>query len=217
MTNLKNTEYSMKLLKQKKVISFLVSGNGSNFKAVADKIISGYINGKTGIVISNVPTAVALKKSDELGIKSVIIEPRNFNTKRDYELKMIKELKDCKTDLIIAAGFMRILSPEFITHFKNRIINIHPSLLPSFPGKSAQQQAYDYGVKITGCTTHFINEGTDTGPIIMQAPVLINQEDDIHTLSAKIIAEEHKILAESVRLFCEDKLLIKNNKVTIKA
>jgi phosphoribosylglycinamide formyltransferase-1 len=101
-------------------------------------------------------------------------------------------------------------------HFKNRIINIHPSLLPSFPGKSAQQQALDYGVKITGCTSHFIDEGTDTGPVIMQSPVFIDYKDNINTLSAKILDEEHKILAESVKLFCEDKLVIIDRKVNIK-
>ncbi len=202
-------------MKEKKTISFLVSGNGSNFKYVAEKIISGYINGKIGIVISSSSNALALKKSDELGIKSIVIEPGNFITKKEYEAEMISVLNECKTDLIIAAGYMRILSHEFIGHFRNRIINIHPSLLPSFPGKSAQQQALDYGVKITGCTTHFIDEGTDTGPIILQSPVVVNYEDDIHTLSTKILFEEHKILTESVKLFCDDKLIIKNKNVVI--
>ncbi|PKL18413.1 MAG: phosphoribosylglycinamide formyltransferase [Spirochaetae bacterium HGW-Spirochaetae-5] len=202
--------------KKKKVISFLVSGNGSNFKAVAEKIKNGYINGKTGIVISTSQDAPALKKSEELGIPSVIIDHKHFASKKDYEAEMIKILKDFKTDLIITAGYMRILSPDFIMHFQNRIINIHPSLLPSFPGKSAQQQALDYGVKITGCTSHFIDEGTDTGPVIMQAPVSVDYEDNINTLSAKILSEEHRILADSVKLFCEDRLIIKNRRVKIK-
>jgi len=166
-------------MKEKKIISFLVSGNGSNFKSVAEKIISGYINGNIGIVISSNSTALALKKSEEFGMKSIVIESEKFNTKKEYEAEMIRVLKEYKTDLIIAAGYMKILSPEFIGHFRNRIINIHPSLLPSFPGKSAQQQALDYGVKITGCTTHFIDEGTDTGPIIIQSPVVVNYEDEI--------------------------------------
>jgi phosphoribosylglycinamide formyltransferase-1 len=206
----------MILTKKKKIISFLVSGNGSNFKAVAEKIISGYICGETGIVISSSTDAPALKKSEELGIQSIIINPGHYTTKKEYEEEMIKILKSFKTDLIITAGYMRILSPDFIMHFKNRIINIHPSLLPSFPGKSAQQQALDYGVKITGCTSHFIDEGTDTGPVIMQSPVFIDYKDNINTLSAKILDEEHKILAESVKLFCEDKLVIIDRKVNIK-
>jgi len=203
-------------MKEKKIISFLVSGNGSNFKSVAEKIISGYINGTIGIVISSNLNALALKKSEELGIKSVVIESGKFNTKKEYEAEIIRMLKEYKTDLIVAAGYMKILSPEFVGHFKNRIINIHPSLLPSFPGKSAQQQALNYGVKITGCTTHFIDEGTDTGPIILQSPVMVNCEDDINTLSVKILLEEHKILTESVKLFCDDRLVIKNKTVVIK-
>jgi phosphoribosylglycinamide formyltransferase-1 len=203
--------------KKKKIISFLVSGNGSNFKAVAVKIKSGYINGENGIVISSSPDAPALKKSEELGIQSIIINPEHYTSKKEYEEEMIKILKEFNTDLIITAGYMRILSPDFIKIFKDRIINIHPSLLPSFPGKSAQQQALDYGVKITGCTSHFIDEGTDTGPVIMQVPVSIDIDDNISTLSAKILTEEHKILSESARLFCEDKLVIINKKVKIQS
>lgn len=206
----------MDFIKKKKVVSFLVSGRGSNFKALAEKIISGYINAKLGIVVSSSSDATALKKSEDLGIRSVIIDLKNFNTKQEYESAIIKELDYCKSDLVVAAGYMRILSPLFINHFKFKIINIHPSLLPSFPGLKAQQQSLDYGVKITGCTTHFVDEGTDTGPIIMQTPVKINEDDDINTLSAKIINEEHKILIESVKLFCEDRLIITNNKVHIK-
>jgi len=203
-------------LKKKKIISFLVSGRGSNFKAVAEKIKNGYIHAETGIVISSSPDALAIKKSEELGIRSIILDHVNFKSKEEHESEIIKSLENCKTDLIVAAGYMRILSPSFINRFRNRIINIHPSLLPSFAGKNAQQQALDYGVKITGCTTHFIDEGTDTGPIIMQAPVKIDEDDDINTLSTKILKEEHRILIESVKLFCEDRLLLINNIVLIK-
>ena len=192
---------------KKKIVSFLVSGNGSNFQAVAEKILSGYIPAETGIVISSVSDAFALERAKRLGIKSIAIEPKNFSSKDDYEAEMIKHLNLCKTDLIVAAGYMRILSPKFIQEFRNRIINIHPSLLPAFPGKNAQQQALDYGVKVTGCTTHFIDEGVDTGNIIMQSPVTIDTNDNINTLSAKILDVEHKILIASVKLFCEDKLI----------
>ena len=129
---------------------------------------------------------------------------------------MVKYLEKFKTDLIVASGYMRILTPWFINKFRMRIINIHPSLLPSFPGKNAQQQAIDYGVRVTGCTTHFVDEGTDTGPIILQAPVEIMTYDDSESLSARILLEEHRILAESVRLFCEDRLAIKERVVKIK-
>lgn len=206
----------MYLNRKKKIISFLVSGKGSNFKAVAEKIISGYIHAEPGVVISSSPDAPALIKSEDLGIDYITVEPGNYRTKTEYEAEMIKYIDQYKTDLIIAAGYMRILSPTFVHKYKERIINIHPSLLPSFPGKNAQEQALVYGVKVTGCTTHFINEGTDTGPIIMQAPVFVSADDDIETLSKKILNEEHRILIESVKLFCEDKLVIKSNKVLIK-
>lgn len=202
--------------KKKKTVSFLVSGKGSNFKAVAEKIINGYIRADIGILISSTPEASALKKAEELGIRSFVVEPGNFNSKEDYEIEMITLLERYKTDLVVAAGYMRILSPVFINRFSNKIINIHPSLLPSFAGKNAQQQSIDYGVKITGCTAHFIDQGTDTGPIIMQSPVYIDADDDINSLSTKILKEEHKILVESVNLFCEDKLLVIKNKVLIK-
>lgn len=206
----------MLLKKKKKVISFLVSGKGSNFKAVAEKIISGYINAEIGILISNSSEAPALKKAADLGIESITIEPKNFITKDEHEAEIIKYLNLYKTDLIVAAGYMRILTPAFINMYRYKIINIHPSLLPSFPGKNAQQQALDYGVKISGCTTHFVDEGTDTGPIIMQAAVDIDSKDDITALSTKILREEHKILVESVKLYCEEKLTVKNNIVLIK-
>ena len=201
--------------KKRKIVSFLVSGKGSNFKAVAEKIISGYIYADSGIVICTAIDAPAVKKSEDLGIKYLVLKPENFNSKEEHETEMIKHLKLCNSDLLVAAGYMRILSPSFVNSFKNRIINIHPSLLPSFPGKHAQQQALDYGVKISGCTTHFIDNGTDTGPIIMQSSVEINEYDDINTLSTKILIEEHKILIESVRLFCNDKLVIKDKRVII--
>ena len=198
---------------KKKIVSFLVSGNGSNFQAVAKKILSGYIHAEPGIVISSSSEAFALERSKKLGIKSIAIEPKIFGSKDDYEAEMIKYLNLCETDLIVAAGYMRILSPKFIQKFKNRIINIHPSLLPAFPGKNAQQQALDYGVKVTGCTTHFIDEGVDTGTIIMQSTVSIDVNDNINTLSAKIIKEEHKILINSVKLFCEERLIIEKRRV----
>jgi phosphoribosylglycinamide formyltransferase-1 len=202
--------------KRKKIVSFLVSGKGSNFKAVAEKIISGHIAAEIGIVISSSSDALALKKSEELGVQSIALEPKIFKSKEEHEAEIIKYLELHKTDLIVAAGYMRILTPDFIRIFRNQIINIHPSLLPAFPGRNAQQQALDYGVKITGCTTHFVDEGTDTGPIIMQSSIEINYSDDVNTLSNKILKEEHKILIESVKLFCEEKLLVKQNKVFIK-
>ena len=201
--------------KNKKIVSFLASGRGSNFKAVAEKIISVQIKARPGILICDKPDAAAFEKAAKLGIDSVYIDPKSFPTKADYEKEMIKHLSRYNTDYIVAAGYMRILSGEIIQHYKNRIINIHPSLLPSFQGKDAQKQAIEYGVKISGCSTHFIDEGTDTGPIILQQAVHVKKNDTVHTLAEKILKEEHKLLIKSVKLLCDDKLEVRGRHVFI--
>ncbi len=200
---------------KKKVVSFLASGRGSNFKAIAEKIIAGEINAVPGILISNKKDVKALNLADRFGMKSFFVDPALYTSRKDHEKAMVKLLKQYKTDLVVAAGYMRVLTPYFVKEYKNRIINIHPALLPSFPGTDAQQQAFDKGVKITGCTTHFIDEGTDTGPIILQAAVPVLQNDTVETLSARILKEEHKILPESVKLFCEDRIKLRGNKVIL--
>ena len=199
----------------RKTVSFLVSGRGSNFSAVAEKIISGEIKARPGILISNRPDAPAIEKAESLGIKAFVLETGNYPSKEAYDSEMAGLLEKHNTDLIVTAGYMRILSSHFVKKFRNRIINIHPALLPSFPGVNAQKQALEYGVKITGCTTHFIDEGTDTGPIIMQAAVPVLQEDTLNSISKKILKEEHRILQESVRLFCENRLKVINRTVII--
>jgi len=200
----------------KKVVSFLVSGRGSNFSKVAEKILQGEIKAKLGIVISDKGDAKALQIAKEYNMDSFYINPRLFSSREAHEKEMVKLLKKYKTDLVVAAGYMRILTPYFIKKFKNRIINIHPALLPSFPGVHAQEKAFNYGVKVTGCTTHFIDEGTDTGPIILQTAVPILEKDTAAALSGRILKEEHRILPESIRLFCENKLKVVGRKVIIK-
>ena len=203
-------------MKNCKVISFLASGRGSNFEAVAEKIISGYIPGRSGILITDKENAKCLEKASKLGVDSVFIDPKKYNSREEHEREMVRYLEKYNTDLIVASGYMRLLTPFFTDRYRMKIINIHPALLPSFPGKNAQQQALDYGVRISGCTTHFVDEGTDTGPIILQAAVDILSGDDADSLSARILHEEHRILAESVKLFCEEKLSIVDRKVYIK-
>ncbi len=200
----------------KKRVSFLASGRGSNFTAVAEKIINDEINGRLGIVISDKGEAKALGIAEDFGMKAFHVDPKNYSSREEHEEEMKRLLKDADTDLVVAAGYMRLLTPYFVKAFRNRIINIHPALLPSFPGTDAQKQAFDYGVKITGCTAHFINEGTDTGPIIMQAAVVVRQDETLSRLSARILKEEHRILPESVKLFCEERLTVVGNKVLIK-
>lgn len=201
--------------KKIKTVSFLASGRGSNFEAVAENLISGYIPGRAGILITDKGSAPCLEKAARLGVDSIFIDPKKFTSREEHEMEMARYLEKYGTDLIVASGYMRILTPYFINRFRMRIINIHPSLLPSFPGRDAQKQALEHGVKITGCTTHFVDEGTDTGPIILQAAVDIMPGDDAETLSARILNEEHRILTESVRLFCEERITISDRKVTV--
>ncbi len=199
----------------KKVISFLASGRGSNFKAVAERVLDGSIKARLGILVVDRQDAKALDTAKQFGMESCFIDPKKYPDRRAHEEEMVRILRKHRTELVVAAGYMRILTPFFIKEFRNRIINIHPALLPSFPGVHAQQQAFEYGVKLTGCTTHFVDEGTDTGPIIMQAVVPVKDDDTLDTLSARILREEHRILPESVNLFCTGRLKVRGRKVIV--
>jgi phosphoribosylglycinamide formyltransferase-1 len=166
-------------------------------------------------VLSNNGKAQALEIAHSYGMDTFFVDPKNYTDRESHEKEMIRLLKSYSTDLVVAAGYMRILTPHFINSYKNRIINIHPALLPSFPGVHAQEQAFHYGVKITGCTAHFIDEGTDTGPIIMQSAVSVLTDDTLTSLAAKILKEEHRILPEAVKLFCDNKIIVEGRKVKI--
>lgn len=200
---------------KKKTVSFLISGRGSNFSAVTEKILAGKIHARPGIVVSNKADAEGLETARGYGMQAFFVDPKKFSSRQDHEAEIIRLLREHDTDLVVAAGYMRILSPFFVQAFKNRIINIHPALLPSFPGVDGQKQALDYGVRFTGCTSHFIDEGTDTGPIILQSIIPVEQNDTEASLSARILKEEHRVLPESVRLFCEDRLTVRGRKVII--
>ena len=205
----------MRLFRKKKVVSFLASGRGSNFTVVVEHILKNEINAEPGILISDKKSAQALETAESFGMKSYFVDPKSFSSREDHEREMVSLFEKHKTGLIVAAGYMRILTPFFVRKYRNRIINIHPALLPSFPGTSGQRQALEYGVKITGCTAHFIDEGTDTGPIILQKAVPVYDDDTEETLSARVLKEEHRVLPEAVRLFCEDRLTVKGRKVYI--
>jgi phosphoribosylglycinamide formyltransferase-1 len=198
------------------VVSFLVSGRGLNFSYIARDILSGKIRAKLGIVISDKRNAGVLSIAGKFGVEAFFLDPRAYRNRRDYEHEMIELLKSVKTDLIVTAGYMRMLSPYFVAIYKNRIINIHPSLLPSFPGIKGQKMALDYGVKITGCTSHFVDDGIDSGPIIMQSAVSVHEDDTVDSLSMRILKEEFKLLPETVRLLCEGRVKIKGRRVRIK-
>ena len=200
----------------KPVVSFLCSGRGMLFSSVARSVLNGRIKAKLGILISDDSDARALLVARDFGMESLFIDPVKLGNKQEFESALYKLFKKVDTDLIVCAGYMRILSPFFVQRYRNRIINIHPSLLPSFPGTQSQKRALEHGVKITGCTSHFIDEGIDTGPIILQSPVQIFDDDSIDTLSIRILKEEFKILTESVRLYCDGRLRLVGRRVTVR-
>jgi len=201
---------------ERKTVSFLVSGRGSNFKVVAEQILDGTIPAKFGCVISNKSDAPALEIARSMGIPVYGIESKEYFTRKGHEKEIARILGLHGTDCVVAAGYMRILSPYIIRKYRLRMINIHPALLPSFPGVNAQKQAVEYGVKVSGCTVHFIDEGTDTGPIILQKVVECIPGDTPADLAKRILAEEHRLLPEAVKLFCEGRLIVSGRKVDIK-
>ncbi|WP_321430004.1 phosphoribosylglycinamide formyltransferase [uncultured Methanolobus sp.] len=190
-------------------IAVLVSGRGSNLQSIIDNIESGYIqNAKVSVVVSDVEDAYALERARKHGITDVFIDPSDYQNKQEYENEILEVLKDNDVDLILLAGYMRLVGKDLIVAYRNSIINIHPALLPSFKGLHAQQQAFEYGVKVSGCTVHFVDEGMDTGPIIIQKCVPVLEGDTADDLAARILEQEHRIFPEAVKLFVEGKLKV---------
>ena len=192
-------------------IGVLISGGGTNLQAIIDETKSGGINGTVKLVISNKEDAYGLERDRLSGIKAI------YETDED---KIIGLLKENNIDLIVLAGYLKIITPKFVDEFRNKIINIHPSLIPSFCGKGyygekVHQGVIDYGAKVTGATVHFVDEGADTGAIIMQETVNVEQDDDAKSLAKRVLEVEHRILKESIRLFCENKLSIQGRRVFI--
>jgi phosphoribosylglycinamide formyltransferase 1 len=199
-----------------KRIGVLLSGRGSNFEALAESVSAGRIpNAEIAIVISNKPDALGLERAKSRAISSLAIASKGLE-REAYDRKIVAVLQQHKVDLICLAGYMRLLSPYFIAAFPQRILNIHPSLLPSFPGLESQKQALDYGVKFAGCTVHFVDENLDAGPIILQAVVPVRDADDEHALSERILIEEHRIYTEAVKLILEGNYKIESRRVLAK-
>jgi len=196
-------------------IGILASGRGSNFQAVIDSIESGYLKAEIGVLITDNPNAFAIERAKKHGIEHLVMEPRRFAAKDDYFKQIAVELRNREIKLVVLAGFMRIVMRPLIDAFPNRIMNIHPALLPSFAGLHGQGQAHEYGVKISGCTVHFVDEGMDTGPIIIQAAVAVRDDDTEESLSERILEFEHKIYPTAIKLFCEDRIRIMGRKVKI--
>jgi phosphoribosylglycinamide formyltransferase-1 len=193
-------------------IGILISGRGSNFEAIARNIEAGTINAEIAVVISNRPGAAGLEIARERGLCAVSLPSKGLD-REVYDRMLAEELRKHNVELVCLAGFMRLLSAGFIREFPNRILNIHPSLLPSFPGLDAQHQALDHGVKITGCTVHFVDEYLDAGPIIIQAAVPVMDDDTPDTLSARILKEEHRIYSEALRIVIGGKYRIEGRRV----
>lgn len=198
---------------QTKKIGVLLSGRGSNFEALADSVIAGRIpNAEISIVISNREDAQGLLRAAERGISARVIPSKGVE-REAYDRLVVAALNEARVDLVCLAGFMRLLSPYFVAAFRGRILNIHPSLLPAFPGLEAQRQALDYGVKFTGCTVHFVDENLDAGPIVVQAIVSVKPGDTEETLAARVLSEEHRIYTEAVRLVLSGKFRIEGRRV----
>jgi len=198
-----------------KRIAVLASGRGSNFQAVIDSIERGEVPAECCGLITDNPAAYAIKRAEKAGIPVYIVDFSSYPSKEAYETDLMAAMARCKADLVILAGYMRIVGTDIVKAFSGRIINIHPALLPSFPGLHAQKQAIDYGVKVSGCTVHFVDEHMDNGPIIIQAAVPVLEGDDEETLAERILVQEHRCLPEAVRLFCRDRLRIEDRRVRI--
>ena len=197
----------------KKRIGVLLSGRGSNFVALAESVSAGRIpNAEIAIAVSNREGAPGIDKAKERGMATRVIASKGLE-REAYDRQVVAVLQDCKVDLVCLAGYMRLLSPYFVASFPNRILNIHPSLLPSFPGLESQRQALEYGVKFAGCTVHFVDENLDAGPIVLQAAILVLDEDTEASLSTRILAEEHRIYTEAVKVVLDGQYKIVGRRV----
>ena len=196
-------------------LAVLASGNGSNLQSIIDACKTGQISATVKVVISDKQNAFALERAKKENIEAVFINPKDFPNKNTYELELLKILKKHNIDLVCLAGYMRFVGEVLLENYSGKIINIHPALLPAFPGLHAQKQAFDYGVKVAGATVHFVDDGCDTGPIILQATVPVLENDTEETLSARILKEEHKIYSEAIKLFALGKLKIEGRRVRI--
>ena len=193
-------------------LGVLVSGSGSNLQAIIDNIEGGRLDARLQIIVSNLPDVYALERARKHGIPSLVL-PHKGLKREEFDQKVVEVLKAHDVELVILAGFMRILTPVLLRAFPMRVMNIHPALLPAFPGTHVWQAEVDYGVKFAGCTVHFVDEGTDTGPIILQAVVPVYDEDTADTLNARILKQEHKIYSQAIQLYAAGKIKIQGRRV----
>ena len=202
----------MKVLPANRRLGILLSGRGSNFEAIANNVISGKLNAEIAVVISNIESAPGLARARERGLQTAFIASKG-KAREDFDMEVVSELKKHDAGLIVLAGFMRIFSEVFTRAYTNLILNIHPALLPSFPGLHVQQQALDFGVKVSGCTVHLVNDVLDGGPIVMQAAVPVLDNDTAESLSARILKEEHRIYSEAIGMILSGKCELAGRRV----
>jgi len=197
-------------------LGVLVSGRGSNLQAIIDNIDKGALSAEVAVVISDQAGAFSLERAKKHNIPAVHVSASGYKGKRDeYDSLLVKELQKHDAELVILAGFMRIITPTLLRAFPSRVLNIHPALLPAFPGLHVQKAAIEHGVKFSGCTVHFVDEGMDTGPIIIQAVVPILDNDTEDSLSERILKQEHKIYSRAIQLYAEDRLKVEGRRVTV--
>lgn len=196
-------------------IAVLCSGNGSNLQAIIDAVKGGYIKAKIALVVSDNKNAFALERAKKAGIETLVLNPKDFKSREDFDKEIVKGLKKKDVGLVVLAGFMRLMSSYFVKEYKDRIMNIHPALLPSFKGTHGIKDALEYGVKVTGPTVHFVDDKLDHGAIILQRAVEVKDEDTEETLLERVHAEEHKIYPEAVKLFVEGRLKVEGRRVKI--
>jgi phosphoribosylglycinamide formyltransferase-1 len=196
-------------------IAIFLSGRGSNFMAIREAVREGRIDADIGLVFSNKEDAPGLLKAHEWGLETLSLNAKLFATREDYDRAIIRELEQRRIDLVCLAGYMKVLTPELCDAFRHRLINVHPALLPSFPGLHVQQKAIDWGVCFSGCTVHFVAAEVDMGPIILQAVVPVLQDDTEETLAARILVEEHRIYPEAVRLYFEGRIEVRGRRVFV--
>ena len=196
-------------------IAVFCSGSGTNLQAIIDAKKRSDIKGEIALVVSDVATCLALKRARKADIKTLVVERKNFSSKSEFEKEILKNLKKEKIDLIALAGYMRLLSRDFIGQYENKILNIHPALLPSFKGTHGIKDAFEYGVKVTGPSVHFVTPDMDAGPIILQAPVVVTEDDTEESLAQAIHREEHKIYPRAIQLFIEGRLKVEGKRVRI--
>jgi phosphoribosylglycinamide formyltransferase-1 len=197
-------------------IAVFLSGRGSNFRAIHTAVKESRINAAISLVFSNVETAAGLQTAREEGLETLYLNPKLYAGREEYDKAAVREVRKRDVDLVCLAGYMRILSPYFCREFKNRCMNIHPALLPSFPGLHVQKKAIDWGVRYSGATVHFVAEEVDMGPIILQAAVPVLQDDSEETLADRILIEEHKIYPRAVQLFFEGRIEVRGRRVFIR-